>query len=68
MDLREHIADIPDFPREGIVFKDITPLFLDPDALRESIRRLRDYAEPLDVDLVVSAEAQSPARWASRSR
>ena len=58
MDLRDYIADIPDFPREGIVFKDITPLFLDPDALREAVRQLRAYAEPLNVDLVVSAEAR----------
>ena len=58
MDLRDYIADIPDFPREGIVFKDITPLFLDPRALQEAVHRLRDYAEPLNVDLVVSAEAR----------
>ena len=58
MDLREHIADIPDFPREGIVFKDITPLFLDPQALRAAVEGLSDYAEPLAVDLVVSAEAR----------
>jgi adenine phosphoribosyltransferase len=58
VDLRDYIADIPDFPREGIVFKDITPLFLDAQALRESIDQLRNYAEPLNVDLVVSAEAR----------
>src|SRR4051812_34793490 len=58
MDLRDYIADIPDFPRDGIVFKDITPLFLHPEALREAVHRLRDYAEPLNVDLVVSAEAR----------
>ncbi|HXD56469.1 MAG TPA: adenine phosphoribosyltransferase [Thermoleophilaceae bacterium] len=58
MDLRDYIADIPDFPREGIVFKDITPLFLHPEALQEAVHRLRDYAEPLNVDLVVSAEAR----------
>ena len=58
MDLRDYIADIPDFPREGIVFKDITPLFLDPGALRAAIEGLSAYAEPLDVDLVVSAEAR----------
>jgi adenine phosphoribosyltransferase len=58
VDLRDYIADIPDFPREGIVFKDITPLFLDAQALQEAVHRLRDYAEPLNVDLVVSAEAR----------
>jgi adenine phosphoribosyltransferase len=58
VDLRDYIADIPDFPREGIVFKDITPLFLHAEALQEAVHRLRDYAEPLNVDLVVSAEAR----------
>jgi adenine phosphoribosyltransferase len=58
VDLRHYIRDIPDFPREGIVFKDITPLFLNADAMREAIDRLCAYAEPLDVDFVVSAEAR----------
>ena len=33
MDLAKYIRDIPDFPKPGILFKDITPLLLDPDAL-----------------------------------
>jgi adenine phosphoribosyltransferase len=40
LDLREYIRDVPDFPRKGVVFKDITPLLLSPAALGESIRRL----------------------------
>lgn len=58
MNLRDYIRDIPDYPREGIVFKDITPLFLDPGALRYTVDRLAEIARPLDVDLVVSAEAR----------
>jgi adenine phosphoribosyltransferase len=58
MDLRDYIADIPDFPREGIVFKDITPLFLEPKALRRAVDEMSAYADRLDVDLVVSAEAR----------
>jgi len=56
--LRDYIQDIPDYPREGIVFRDITPLFLDAGALRDTVRQLSDYARPLGVDLVVSAEAR----------
>ena len=41
MRLEEHIRDIPDFPKPGIVFKDITPLFLDHEALRVHDRRAR---------------------------
>jgi adenine phosphoribosyltransferase len=58
VDLRDYITDIPDYPREGIVFKDVTPLFLDATALRYAIGRLSDYARPLGVDYVVSAEAR----------
>ena len=58
MDLKSYIQDIPDYPREGIVFKDITPLFLNPEALRYTVDALSDYARQLDVSLVVSAEAR----------
>jgi adenine phosphoribosyltransferase len=57
-DLRGFIRDIPDFPKPGIVFKDITPLLLDPRALDEAVRALATWARPLDVDLVVAAEAR----------
>jgi adenine phosphoribosyltransferase len=56
--LADHIEDIPDFPRPGIVFKDITPLFLDPGALREAVDALAAYAREREVDYVVSAEAR----------
>jgi adenine phosphoribosyltransferase len=56
--LRELIREIPDFPRPGIGFKDITPLLADPAALAESVRGLADYARPLGVECVVAAEAR----------
>ena len=58
MRLEDYIEDIPDFQKPGIVFKDITPLFLDPEALRFAIGELADYARALSVDYVVSAEAR----------
>jgi adenine phosphoribosyltransferase len=58
LDLRSFIRDIPDFPRPGIVFKDITPLLLDPIALDAAVAGLEAYAEPLGVQLVVAAEAR----------
>jgi adenine phosphoribosyltransferase len=58
VELRDYIKNIPDYPREGIVFKDITPLLLDPVSLRATVDRLAEYAESLDVDFVVSAEAR----------
>jgi len=58
MDLREFIRDIPDFPRPGIGFKDITPLLLDPLALDGAVAGLEAFAEPLGVQLVMAAEAR----------
>jgi adenine phosphoribosyltransferase len=56
--LRELIREIPDFPRAGINFKDITPLLADAGGLAESVRLLADYARPLQVECVVAAEAR----------
>lgn len=58
MDLKSYIWDIPDFPRPGIVFRDITPLFLDPRALRHTIGMVATYAREREADYVVSAEAR----------
>jgi adenine phosphoribosyltransferase len=58
VDLRKLVRDIPDFPRPGIVFKDITPLLLDPAALDQAVSELAALARPLSVDLVVAAEAR----------
>jgi adenine phosphoribosyltransferase len=56
--LEDHIKDIPDFPKPGIVFKDITPLFLDPEALRFTVDQLAEYARSREIDYVISAEAR----------
>jgi adenine phosphoribosyltransferase len=56
--LRSLIRDIPDFPKPGIGFKDITPLLADAAALAGAVQLLADYARPLEVDCVVAAEAR----------
>jgi adenine phosphoribosyltransferase len=58
VDLRAYIRDIADFPKAGIVFRDITPLMADAAALDEAVRRLADIARPLRPDVVVAAEAR----------
>ena len=58
MDLRAYVRDIVDFPREGIVFKDITPLLLDPAASAEALDLLVDHARGHGPDLVVGIEAR----------
>jgi len=58
VDLRDHIRDIPGFPKAGIVFRDITPLLLDPRALDAAVAGLAAFARPLEVELIVAAEAR----------
>ena len=57
-DLRALIRDIPDFPKPGIVFKDITPLLLDPVAIDAAVEGIAGWARPRGVDIVVAAEAR----------
>jgi adenine phosphoribosyltransferase len=58
MDLREHVREIDDFPRQGISFKDITPLLADPDATAEALRLLVEHARGHEPELVVGIEAR----------
>jgi len=58
VDLRTKIRDIPDFPKPGIVFKDIMPLLADAEALQAAVDDLAQWARPLEIDYVVGAEAR----------
>jgi adenine phosphoribosyltransferase len=57
-ELRRLIRDIPDFPKQGIIFKDLTPLMADAGALRVAVEALAEVARPLNIDCVVAAEAR----------
>ena len=57
IDLKSHVREVPDFPTPGIGFKDITPLLLDPAALRQSVRELAEWTAEREPDLVLGAEA-----------
>lgn len=58
MDLRALIRDIPDFPRPGILFKDVTPLLLDARGLDAAVSELARPARVLGIDFVLGAEAR----------
>jgi adenine phosphoribosyltransferase len=58
VELRDYIRDVPNFPKPGIVFKDITPLLVDPRAFDQAVSALAEYARRLEVELIVSAEAR----------
>jgi adenine phosphoribosyltransferase len=57
-DLRALIREIPDFPKPGIGFKDITPLLADPAGLDAAVAGLAELSRPLDVEVVIGAEAR----------
>jgi adenine phosphoribosyltransferase len=58
MDLRKYIRDIPDFPKPGILFKDITPLLSEPRAFREAVEQLRKHYAGSKIDALAAAEAR----------
>ena len=58
MDLKKYIADVKDFPEQGIIFRDISPLMANGEAYRYSIKEIVKYAQDLNVDKVVGPEAR----------
>lgn len=58
MDLKNYIRDIPDFPKDGIIFKDITPLLLSPEAMAYAIESLALRFNDQKADKVASVEAR----------
>lgn len=58
MNLKNYIADIPDFPEKGIIFRDISPLMADGEAYRYATNQIVDYARSKDVEVIVGPEAR----------
>lgn len=58
MDLRKYIATVPDFPQEGILFRDITPLLNDGKAYAYTVNQLAEYAEKSGAEIIVGPEAR----------
>ena len=56
--LKQLIRDIPDFPKKGIIFKDITPLLQNPNGLSEITHRISEHYNGKNIDLVAGAEAR----------
>lgn len=56
--LRSRIRDIPDFPRPGVLFKDITPLLADPEGLAAAVEMMTRPFRDQNIDVVVGAESR----------
>ena len=57
-DLKNLVRDVPDFPKKGIIFKDITPLLQNPLGLRTAVEIISDYYKNKKIDIVVGTEAR----------
>lgn len=57
-DLRRYVRDVPDFPKPGILFRDITPLLRDPVGWAEAMRQLGRLCDQLQPDLIVGIESR----------
>ena len=58
IDLRERVRDVPDWPEQGVVFRDITPLLRDPVALDQTVHELAEWGKGVRPDVVLGAEAR----------
>lgn len=56
--IEQYIRDVPDFPKKGILFKDITPLLQSPEGLKESVEGLAQVVDPSSYELVCGIESR----------
>lgn len=56
--IKNHVRDIPDFPKEGILFKDITPILLNPQLCSEMVDEMANRYRHLNVDAIAAIEAR----------
>lgn len=65
-DFESHIVDIPDYPEPGVIFKDITPLFGNPEALKAMVDALAEHFAGMGITRVVGP--RGPRLYGGRSR
>ena len=58
IDLKDRIRNVPDWPEQGVVFRDFTPLLRDPAALDQTIHELAEWGKSLKPDVILGAEAR----------
>ena len=58
MNLKNYIASVPNYPKEGIIFRDISPLMVDGKAYQYATQQIVDYAKSRGADMIVGPEAR----------
>lgn len=56
--LEDYVVSIPDFPKKGIIFRDVTSVLQDADGFSLAVERMKQMVENVDFDVVVGAEAR----------
>lgn len=57
-ELKDYVRNIPDFPKKGVMFRDITTVLQDPDGLQLAIDSIQDNLKDIDFDVVVAPESR----------
>lgn len=57
-ELKDYVLTIPDFPKKGIMFRDVTSVVQDPDGLKKAIDEMTALIADIDVDVIVGAESR----------
>ncbi|MBR2812020.1 MAG: adenine phosphoribosyltransferase, partial [Solobacterium sp.] len=58
LNLEEYVASVRDFPKEGILFRDITPMVGDGEAYRESVKKMAEFAKSVDAEVICGPESR----------
>ena len=58
INLCDYVASVPNFPIEGVLFRDVTPLMQDPEAFREAVHQLVEIAKDLKADVICGPESR----------
>lgn len=58
INLEDYVASIRDFPTEGILFRDVTPIMQNPEALKKAVLLIAEYAKSVDADVIVGPESR----------
>ena len=67
MELKDYVRSIPDFPKKGILYRDITPLLENKEAFHEMVNKMADFLRDKNIDLVMAPEARGFVFSAAKS-
>ena len=58
MDIKQYIASIPGFPKEGIMFRDVTPILENPECFAYATKQISDFVKEVGADVIVGPESR----------